>query len=119
MENQGKRLRAYIQQQDLSFSQVSRRLGHGSKNTLHNWFDREELNMDMFSQLVQVFPSIMSEFPEVEWKNVNMMVKEETSPYGTKKGTTCQERLDRLMSDHLDLLKMYNELSMKYVELVK
>lgn len=119
MENQGKRLRAYIQSKDLSFSQVSRRLGHGSKNTLHNWFDREELSMDMFSQLASIFPSIMNDFPEVEWKKVNSMAQEEAGIYGSKKGTTCEERLERLMNDHLELLKMYNQLSMKYVELVK
>ena len=75
--------------------------------------------MDMFSQFVKVFPNIMSEFPEVEWKRLNSMVEEDSALYGIKNGTNCQARLDRLMSDHLDLLKMYNELSMKYVELVK
>lgn len=119
MKNQGKRLRVFIESKDLSFLQVSRRLGHGSKTTLHNWFKREELTLDMFNQLVRIFPDIMADFPEVEWKTINSMVTEEDMTYGPSSDTKCQQRLDRLMSDHLDLLKRYNELSEKYVELAQ
>lgn len=117
MKNHGQRLREFIQEKDLSFLQVTRRLGHGSKTTLHNWFERDELNMDMFSQLVKIFPDIMNHFPEVEWRRVNAMVEEEAEPYGTNSDTKCIKRLDRLMDDHLELLKRFNTLMQNHVEL--
>ncbi len=117
MKNQGQRLRDFIQDKDLSFLQVTRRLRHGSKTTLHNWFERDELNMDMFSQLVKIFPDIMDRFPEVEWKRVNAMVQEDVEPYGTNGDTKCHKRLDRLMDDHLELLKRFNTLMQNHVEL--
>jgi hypothetical protein len=119
MKNHGQRLREFIQDKDLSFLQVTRRLGHGSKTTLHNWFERDELNMNMFSQLVKVFPDIMNHFPEIEWKRVSSMVEEEAETYGTNGDTKCEKRLDRLLEDHLDLLKRFNQLMQNHVELTQ
>ena len=119
MPNQGARLRKYIRDNDLSFRQVTRRLGHGSVNTIHAWCKRDELSLDMFAQLMGVFPDIMSEFPEVEWQRVTSIVQEEQADYGTRSASDCQKRLDQLMKDHLDLLQRYNDITQKYVELVQ
>lgn len=109
MNHQGKKLREYIDNWDLSYSQISRRLKHGSKNTLLSWFKRETLNMRMFEQLSTIFPDIMDSFPEVGWKPKTSLKADEN----------VEKRFDELQKAHTELLIRFADLSQKYIELLE
>lgn len=105
--HQGKKLKQYIKKQDFSFSQVSRKLNQRSKNTIHNWFDREELSANMFSQLVTLFPNIMDEFPDVEWKpkKVAVVAIDESGAHWREKYFQLTEDFTALSKKYTDLLE--------------
>lgn len=118
----GVRLRKFLEGKDLSFSQVTRRLGHGSRNTLLNWFEREELTSNMWSKLVGVFPDIMSEFPDVEWGSITQTpskVEEPGAVYDPKDLRDCRSELEVLRKDHIELLARYNKMMEQYVAVLK
>lgn len=122
METHGVRLRKFFEGKDLSFSQITRRLGHGSRNTLSNWFDRDELTTKMFSKLVNVFPDIRSEFPDVEWASISLLpnqVHEIVTTYSSNELSDFKEELAQLRKEHIELLTRYNKMLEEYVNLLK
>ncbi len=118
MENhQGKRLREYIRSSGVTMAWITQKLGHGSNNTIFNWCERDKLTIEMLAELSKIFPDIMGQFPEVEWKKVSLMVEESPSEYGTSGDTKCQRQLEKVMDAHLELMERFNSLMSNHLDL--
>lgn len=114
MKEQGARLRKYLKREGIKFVVAAQRLGI-HVNTLHNWMAQESLELGIFGRLARVWPDIMEEFPEVEWRRIGSDVRDSASVYLTMAEAETQRKFQELSDRYTQLLERYNALLEKYV----
>jgi len=110
-------LRHYIQEQGLKFQWVNERLGHKSRNTIHDWMGQDRLRPEQFAKLVDLFPEIMDYFPDVNVPVMQNMAREPQVAYGSSsRQEECEKHLKHFRDAYYSLLERHNNLLERMIE---
>jgi hypothetical protein len=115
MDSQGERLRAFFQKDGVKFRIAAKKLDI-HVNTLRNWFELEELKLDMFARLAKQWPRITKVFPEVGW-NEEPSVPSTSAAH--REHEAHLEEFDYSDQRYFSLLNKYNELLEKHILLLE
>lgn len=115
----GEILRTYIEEQGLKFQWVNERLGHKSRNTIHDWMNQEKLRPEQFAKLTEVFPDILDRFPDVNAPIMRNMVSEPQAAYNRTSGRDpeCEKHLKYFRDAYYSVLERFNAMQERHIAL--